>query len=177
MPEIRAEDFRTIAAPIDFLGVNYYNRQVVRANPETGYPMYVSPEGGSFTDMNWEVYPDAFFELLTRLQREYTPSRLYVTENGAAYDDVRLHDGSIRDPERQSYLEQHLIACSRAIRDGVPLAGYFAWSLLDNFEWAYGYQKRFGLVYVDYATQERIPKSSFEWYRRFIQGQVAAAAA
>jgi beta-glucosidase len=173
LPEIRADDLRTISAPIDFLGVNYYNRQIVRASPETGNPMHVRPEGSSFTDMNWEVYPEAFYELLMRLQREYAPGRLFVTENGAAYDDVRIHDGSIRDPERQSYLEQHLIACSRAIRDGVGLAGYFAWSLLDNFEWAYGYQKRFGLVYVDYPTQERIPKSSFEWYRRLIQGQAA----
>jgi beta-glucosidase len=177
MPDIRAGDMQTIAAPIDFLGVNYYNRQIVRASPETGHPMHVRPEGGSFTDMNWEVYPEAFYEILTRVQRDYAPGRTFVTENGAAYDDVRLHDGSIRDPERQAYLEQHLLACSRAIRDGVPLAGYFVWSLLDNFEWAYGYQKRFGLVYVDYPTQERIPKSSFEWYRRFIQGQVAAVAA
>jgi beta-glucosidase len=177
MPDIHADDFRTIAAPIDFLGVNYYNRQIVRAGPETGYPTHVRPESGTFTDMNWEVYPEAFYELLTRLQREYTPGRLFVTENGAAYDDVRIHDGSVRDPERQSYLESHLIACRRAIRDGVPLAGYFAWSLLDNFEWAYGYQKRFGLVYVDYPTLERIPKSSFEWYRRLIQAQSAAAAA
>jgi beta-glucosidase len=157
--------------------VSYYNRQIVRASPHTGHPMRVRPEDGSFTDMDWEVHPGAFYELLTRLQRDYAPSQIFVTENGAAYDDVRLHDGSVRDPERQEYLEQHLIACSRAIREGVALAGYFAWSLMDNFEWAYGYQKRFGLVYVDYPTQERIPKSSFDWYRRFIQRQAEAAAA
>jgi beta-glucosidase len=139
--------------------------------------MTVRPESGSFTNMGWEVYPDALYELLIRLQREYAPPQLFVTENGAAYDDVRIHDGSVLDPERQDYLEQHLIACSRAIRDGVPLAGYFVWSLLDNFEWHHGYQKRFGLVYVDYPTQERVPKSSFDWYRRFIQRQVSEAAA
>jgi len=173
LPAIQANDLRTISAPIDFLGVNYYNRHIVRATPQTGHPVIVRPESGSFTNMGWEVYPDAFYELLIRLQREYAPPQLFVTENGAAYDDVRIHDGRILDPERQDYLEQHLIACSRAIRDGVPLAGYFVWSLLDNFEWHHGYQKRFGLVYVDYPTQERVPKSSFDWYRRFIQRQVS----
>jgi beta-glucosidase len=177
LPEIEADDLRAISAPIDFLGVNYYNRQIVAANPETGRPVHVRPERGSFTDMDWEVYPDAFHELLTRLQRDYAPARIFVTENGAAYDDVRIHDGSILDPERQDYLERHLRACGHAIRDGVPLAGYFYWSLLDNFEWAWGYQKRFGLVYVDYPTQQRIPKSSFDWYRGFIQRQLSARAA
>jgi beta-glucosidase len=177
MPSIHGEDLTTISTPIDFLGVNYYNRQVVSADPETGRPVHVRPTGNPFTTMDWEVNPDAFYELLTRLQRDYAPRCLYVTENGAAYDDVRIHDGSVRDPERQSYLEQHLRACAHAIRDGVPLAGYFYWSLLDNFEWAFGYQKRFGLVYVDYPTQERIPKGSFEWYRRFIQRQVSSRAA
>jgi beta-glucosidase len=174
---IQAGDLRTIAAPIDFLGVNFYNRQLVRADPASGHPIHVRPDHGRFTDMDWEVYPHAFYELLTRLQRDYQPPQIFITENGAAYDDVRLHDGSVHDPERQHYLEQHLAACSRAIRDGVPLAGYFAWSLLDNFEWACGYQKRFGLIYVDYPTQQRIPKSSFHWYRRFIRAQVSAAAA
>jgi beta-glucosidase len=177
LPEIQADDLKMISAPIDFLGVNYYNRQVVAADPNTGSPVHVRPSGNAFTTMDWEVYPDAFHELLTRLDREYAPARIYVTENGAAYDDVRIHDGSVHDPERQSYLEEHLRACAHAIRDGVPLAGYFYWSLLDNFEWALGYQKRFGLVYVDYPTQERIPKGSFEWYRRFIQRQVSSRAA
>lgn len=177
MPDVRADDLRAIAAPLDFLGVNFYNRQIVRAAPGNGDPMHVRPEVGSFTDMDWEVYPDAFHDLLVRLAGDYAPRAIYVTENGAAYDDVRLHDGSVRDPERQAYLEQHLAAAGRAIRDGAPLAGYFAWSLLDNFEWHHGYQKRFGLVYVDYPTLERIPKSSFEWYRRFIRRQPSAAAA
>jgi beta-glucosidase len=177
LPAVQSGDLETISAPIDFLGVNYYNREVVSADPETGRPVRVRPTGNPFTTMDWEVYPDAFHELLTRIQRDYVPARVYVTENGAAYDDVRIHDGSVRDPERQSYLEQHLRACGHAIRDGVPLAGYFYWSLLDNFEWSWGYQKRFGLVYVDYPTQERVPKGSFEWYRRFIQRHVSARAA
>jgi len=91
-----------------------------------------------------------------------------VTENGAAFADVRGHDGNVRDPERQSYLCEYIDAAGRAIGEGVPLRGYFAWSLLDNFEWAWGYWKRFGLIYVDYATLERIPKGSFYWYRDFI---------
>ena len=177
LPPIVGDDMRVIASPIDFLGVNYYNRHVVRANPETGRPVHVRPDSNSFTDMDWEVYPDALRELLLRLYREYRPAQMFVTENGAAYNDVRIHDGSIRDPERVSYLEQHLQACSRAIQEGAPLAGYFLWSLLDNFEWHDGYQKRFGLVYVDYPTLERIPKSSFDWYRSFIRRQVATVAA
>ncbi len=174
---IQPDDMAVIAAPIDFLGVNYYNRHVVRANPESGLPVHVRPENRSFTAMDWEVYPDALRELLVRLHCEYKPEEIFVTENGAAYTDVRIHDGSILDPERARYLEEHLHACSRAIREGVPLRGYFLWSLLDNFEWHDGYQMRFGLVYVDYPTLERIPKSSFDWYRRFIRRQVSTVAA
>jgi beta-glucosidase len=177
LPSIEPGDLETISTPIDFMGLNYYTRQTVGAHPETGRPANVFREHAPFTDLGWEVYPEGLHELLTRVHREYAPPHIFVTENGAAYDDVRVHDGSILDPERERYLEQHLAACSRAIREGVPLDGYFLWSLLDNFEWAYGYQKRFGLVYVDYPTLERIPKSSFHWYRRFIQRQTAAAAA
>jgi beta-glucosidase len=177
MPPIEPSDLETIARPIDFLGINYYSRQMVSADGETGRPVHVRPQGDQFTTMDWEVHPDALHELLVRVHRDYAPAQVYVTENGAAYDDVQVHDGSIRDVERQSYLEAHLRACAHAIRDGVPLAGYFYWSLLDNFEWGWGYQKRFGLVYVDYPTQERVPKGSFDWYRRFIQRHVRERAA
>jgi beta-glucosidase len=108
-----------------------------------------------------------------RLHHDYGPRAIYVTENGAAFPDVRGHDGAVSDPERQSYLEQHLAAASEAITHGVPLRGYFAWSLLDNFEWAWGYWKRFGLVYIDFATLERVPKGSFYWYRDLIAAQRA----
>jgi beta-glucosidase len=110
-----------------------------------------------------------------RLARDYSPEAIYVTENGAAFADVREHDGTVSDLERQSYLEDHLAAASRAIAKGVPLRGYFAWSLLDNFEWAWGYWKRFGLVYIDYATLERVPKGSFYWYRDLIMAHRARA--
>jgi len=108
-----------------------------------------------------------------RLHRDYAPSAIYVTENGAAYPDVRGHDGTVNDPERQSYLQEYLAGASRALAQGVPLRGYFAWSLFDNFEWAWGYWKRFGLVYIDYATLERVPKGSFYWYRDLIAAQRA----
>ena len=120
------------------------------------------------TDMGWEVYPDGLHQLLVRVARDYSPPAIYVTENGAAFGDVRVHDGHVHDPERTAYLESHIAAVSRAIGDGAPVKGYFVWSLLDNFEWAFGYSKRFGIVYVDYPTLERVPKDSFYWYRDFI---------
>jgi len=121
--------------------------------------------------MGWEVVPEGLHDLLVRLHHDYGPRAIYVTENGAAFPDVRGHDGGVNDPERQSYLEQYLAAASQAITHGVPLRGYFAWSLLDNFEWAWGYWKRFGLIYIDYATLERVPKGSFYWYRDLIAAQ------
>jgi len=115
--------------------------------------------------------------VLMRLHRDYAPRALYVTENGAAFGDVRQHDGTVRDPERCAYLERHISAAIRAIDAGAPLKGYFVWSLLDNFEWADGYSNRFGLVYVDYPTLERIPKVSFSWYRDLISAQRVAGLA
>ena len=111
-----------------------------------------------------------------RSHEEYAPPAIYVTENGAAYGDLRAHDGSVDDPERQDYLEEHIDVIGRAVADGVPIAGYFVWSFLDNFEWAHGYSKRFGIVYVDYPTLARIPKSSFYWYRDFIAAATRASA-
>ena len=98
------------------------------------------------------------------------PPPIYITENGAAFSDVRLHDGSVHDPERQAYIAAHIDAIGRAIEAGVPVGGYFLWTLLDNSEWSQGYSKRFGIVYVDYPTLERVPKSSFHWYRAFLAG-------
>ena len=165
---IRDGDLATIAAPIDFLGVNSYRRHVVAAG--NGQPRILRPPG-RYTTMDWEVYPDGLYRLLVRLAGEYAPPAIYVTENGAAYEDTRSHDGSVRDLERITFLEDHLGAVARAVSDEVPVKGYFVWSLLDNFEWAEGYTKRFGLVYVDYPTLQRIPKDSFDWYRDFISSQ------
>ena len=121
--------------------------------------------------MGWEVYPEGFYECLVRVARDYEPRAIYVTENGAAFGDVRLHDGSVSDPERVTTSPVTSDAVARAIGAGAPMRGYYVWSLLDNFEWAYGYAKRFGIVYVDYATLERVPKTSFHWYRDFIAAQ------
>jgi beta-glucosidase len=175
-PPVLDGDLATIAAPLDFLGVNYYRREVV-ARTVSGGVRVVRPEGSEYTDMGWEVWPDAFVDLLLRLRDEYAPAAVLVTENGAAFADVRVHDGGVRDPERIAYLAAHVDAVARARRAGVPVEGYFVWSLLDNFEWAHGYSKRFGLVYVDYPTLERVPKSSFGWYRDLIAATAGARVA
>jgi beta-glucosidase len=165
LPFLERGDLEAIAAPLDFLGVNYYSRVVVKAD-EAGEPVGhpVAPEE-ELTDMRWEVFPQGLYDLLIRLKREYGPTRMYITENGAAYADGPDAEGRIADVRRIEYLRAHLTMAQRAIDDGVPLRGYFAWSLLDNFEWAHGYSKRFGLYWVDYETQQRIPKDSAFWYR------------
>jgi beta-glucosidase len=167
LPPIEEGDLRTISAPLDFLGVNYYTRSVVCADPAGGPPVTVDDDSVERTEMGWEVYPDGLYELLVRLHHDYELPPLYVTENGAAYADHR-ENGSVHDPKRISYVERHLAAIERAVADGIPVRGYFLWSLLDNFEWAFGYSRRFGIVYVDYETLERVPKASFHWYREAI---------
>jgi beta-glucosidase len=175
LPFAWEEDLRLIGAPIDLLGVNYYRRHIVRAGDD-GLPVVVHPEEGQITEMGWEVYPQGLYELLVGMLGEWDTPPLYVTENGAAFPDSRLN-GTVHDPARTAYIESHLEAMSRAIADGAPLRGYFVWSLLDNFEWARGFAKRFGIVYVDYETLERVPKSSFRWYRDFIASQRSATTA
>ncbi|MFI5721633.1 GH1 family beta-glucosidase [Streptomyces cyaneofuscatus] len=168
---VRPGDLETIAAPLDWLGLNYYFRQIVTADPSGPAPGFtqVPVADARHTYMDWEVYADGLEQLLLRLTEEYGVERIYVTENGSAYQDTVAADGSVHDPERVAYLEEHLAACARAVAKGAPLAGYFAWSLLDNFEWAYGYDKRFGLVHVDYATQRRTVKSSGRRYAELIR--------
>jgi beta-glucosidase len=141
-------------SPLDFLGVNYYTREVV-----DGFPARVER-----TAMGWEVYPEGLTEILVRLHRDYGPIELFVTENGAAYEDLPGRDGEVDDQDRARYLERHLGAAADALEAGVPLAGYFVWSLLDNFEWAQGYSKRFGIVRVDYESQRRTVKASGRRY-------------
>ena len=159
----RSSPARAISAPIDYLGVNNYFRNVVAAGPSV-----LDVPNATRTAMGWEVYPEGLYKVLTRVAREYAPPSLYVTENGAAFGDVRGHDGSVRDVERTEFLASYIDAVERARRDGAPIDGYFVWSLLDNFEWAEGYSKRFGIVYVDFHTQERVPKDSFHWYKQRI---------
>jgi beta-glucosidase len=170
-PPIRPGDLETIAAPMDHFGLNYYFRQVVEDEPGGPAPRarMISVPDWTMTAMGWEVYADGLEQLLVRVHEEYQVPRIYVTENGSAWPDEIEPDGQVQDKERIEYLEQHLDACARAARTGSPLAGYFAWSLLDNFEWAYGYAKRFGLVHVDYPTQRRTIKASGYRYSDIIR--------
>lgn len=176
---VRAGDLETIAAPLDWHGLNYYFRNVVADAPggPLPYTRSVTPPGAHVTGMDWEVHAEGLTRTLRRMTEDYGVRRLYVTENGSAYPDTVGPDGRVHDPERTRYLEQHLAACARAVEQGVPLAGYFAWSLLDNFEWAYGYDKRFGLVHVDYATQKRTMKDSGHRYAQLVRAHRAAASA
>lgn len=182
-------DLTTISEPLDLLGVNYYSRHVVAAAtpgrepepywrkpsswPGSGDVRFVT-RGIPVTDMNWEIDAPGLVETLRRVHDEYPELPLYVTENGSAFVD-EVVDGHVDDPERLAYLDSHLRACHQAIESGVPLKGYFAWSLLDNFEWAYGYTKRFGMVYVDYETQHRIMKSSGRYYAEVIRRNAVPA--
>jgi beta-glucosidase len=163
-PPVQPGDLEAISAPIDFLGVNNYFRFVVRDGLEL-----VDVPNATRTDMGWEVHPESLYKLLVRVARDYAPPSIYITENGAAFADVRAHDGAVHDVERTDYLAGHIDAVERARAEGAPIDGYFIWSFLDNFEWAMGYSKRFGIVYVDYPTQERVPKDSFYWYQQRIR--------
>ena len=167
-PLVQPGDMATIATPMDFLGVNYYSRAVVSA----AGPWDAKTSGRPLTEMGWEVYPEGLTELLLRLHRDYAVPALYITENGGAFADV-LEDGRVDDSNRTAYLAAHIAAVGDALRLGVPMAGYMVWSLLDNFEWASGYAKRFGIVHVDYATQARTCKDSALWYREFVHSQQA----
>lgn len=165
-PNIYSGDMDLIAQELDFLGINFYFRQTV-AYEATGKPLPIQNirrENVKRTSMDWEVHAPAFEEVLMRINRDYNPNEIFITENGSAWDD-KVVDGEIADLNRIDYLNQHLDAMFRAKQRGVPINGYFAWSLLDNFEWAYGYEKRFGIIYVDYKTQKRTPKSSAYYYR------------
>jgi beta-glucosidase len=163
------DDEARIAAPIDFLAVNHYHRVVVRADlSDRHLGAQATPAQPATTSLGWSVTPDALRDVLLRVRRDYPPIPLLVTENGASYTDYVDPEGRVKDPERVAYLRGYLRAAAEAIAAGVDLRGYFAWSLMDNFEWGEGYRSRFGLVYVDYGTQRRIPKSSALWYRDLI---------
>ncbi|MCB9455052.1 MAG: beta-glucosidase [Anaerolineaceae bacterium] len=164
---------KSAAVPVDFLGINYYRRHLFVAGSDGLFSSKdVEPDGSEFTAMGWEIYPDGLRKLLVRVAEEYKPPVIYVTENGAAFDDPPPAQGVVNDPRRAAYLRDHFAAASQAIEQGVPLKGYFVWSLLDNFEWAEGYNKRFGIIYVDYATQKRTFKSSARYYQQLISEQL-----
>jgi len=170
-PDFPSADFDAIRAPLDFLGLNYYTRSVV-CHDETVWPLKAhrvfQPEH-TYTETHWEVYPQGLTDTLLWLKERYGPIPLYVTENGAAFYDPPSVGSEVRDPLRVDYFRDHLKAALAALEQGVDLRGYFAWSLLDNFEWSLGYSKRFGIVHVDYKTQARTPKESARYYRRVIE--------
>lgn len=185
MPRVRPDDMTQIRQPLDFLGLNNYTRTYVRAAPVPGFGFWSSAieiaeheavrNGVQYTSMGWEVYPDGIYQLLTRIRDEYGNIPVYVTENGAAYSDHPTLDGSVHDPLRVEYLAAYLGAVARAVDEGCDCRGYFVWTLMDNFEWAEGFDKRFGLVYVDFATGARTPKTSARWYRDLIAAARDAA--
>lgn len=181
-PTFHADDLSIISTPIDFLGVNYYSRMVVQNNldslstsehkpSDNSYEAIEHIPGASYTEMGWEVFPAGLANILTRIHREYAPKAIVVTESGAAFNDQWDGNDTIHDQQRIDYLQQHIQIVAQVIRQGVPIKGYFVWSFLDNFEWAEGYRKRFGLVYVDYPTQHRIIKDSGRWYSSFVASQ------
>ena len=162
-PVVLPRDMALIAQRLDFLGINYYSRSVI----QDGAVLQKVP-GSDYTEMGWEVHAPALYRFLARLNRDYPIPPLYVTENGAAFEDALTRDGQIHDPRRIAYLHDHIEQVRLAIADGVDIRGYFVWALLDNFEWTHGTSRRFGLVYVDYETQQRIVKDSGKWYAQVI---------
>ena len=173
---VRDGDLEKISAPVDFFGVNYYMRHMVRED-DTGTDNVFSsvraraviPHNAERTAMGWPVESDGLKEILVRLHEEYTRTPIYITENGRAAHDYVDPEGEVKDEERVAFLDAHFRAAHEAMERSVDLRGYFVWSLLDNFEWTEGYSKRFGIVYVDYATQRRIPKMSARWYSEVIR--------
>jgi beta-glucosidase len=170
-PQWPQADFDLIKQPIDFLGLNYYTRSVNR-HDEQAWPVKATPvkqKHATITETGWEVYPQGLTETLLWLKNRYGDLPLYVTENGSAfYDPPEAEGAQLNDPLRVSYLQKHLKAIHHAIKQGVNLRGYFAWSLLDNLEWSHGFSKRFGLVHVNLQTQQRTPKASARYYARVI---------
>ena len=163
------DDMDLIKQPLDFLGVNYYTRLLTSYDPSDPVTQAkVVQKNTPTTEKGWEIYPNGLYEVLMRLRTDYSNPTLYVTENGVAFEDNVIKEGKIQDDDRIAFLQDHIFAAYRAIKDGVRLKGYFVWSIIDNFEWSEGYSMRFGLVHTNYQTLKRIPKKSFYWYKQVI---------
>ncbi len=163
-PQMQPGDMKLIAQPLDWLGINNYNRQLL---DQQGQRLQRVP-GSEHTDMGWEVHGPGLRRLLTALRQRYPLPPIYIIENGAAFTDDLTPGGRVPDPRRINYLRDYITAVHEAMQDGVDVRGYFVWSLLDNFEWSFGYSKRFGVIYVDYSTQRRVIKDSGYWYAQAI---------
>lgn len=166
---IKEGDLDIIGEPIDFLGINFYSRHLVEYTPDNELLFKSARSDYPKTAMGWDVSPEEFMDLIERIRKDYTDLPIYITENGSAWEDTVTPDGKIHDEKRVDYLVRHLEVVSRMVEKGLNVKGYFAWSLLDNFEWAFGYSRRFGLVYVDFDTLERIPKDSYWKYKEIIE--------
>ena len=167
---IKTEDLKVISKKTDFLGINFYSRAIIRDNDipkEKNLPIEVFLE--EKTDFGWEIHPRSLYDLLVRIKNDYPVEKIYITENGCAYNDAPNQENIIDDSKRIKYHSSHLKELKNAINDGVPCDGYFAWSLMDNFEWCEGFSKRFGLIWVDFETLKRTPKNSFYWYKDIIK--------
>jgi beta-glucosidase len=163
-PDIESGDFAIITRPTDFLGINFYSPMYAAHDASSDLGLNIAEREGEHTAMGWLVEPESLGELLVRVHDEYKPAEIYITENGAAYDDQTPRDGRVNDERRTTYIHDHLLSALRTLDQDVPFKGYFVWSLFDNYEWAEGYSKRFGITYVDYVTQERTIKDSGRWY-------------
>ena len=158
------------AGDLTYLGLNYYRRDTIWANSDDAFDWKTEPPAGvELTDMGWHVAPDGLRDVLKALNEEYAPAEIRITENGAAYVDAVDADGQVRDAQRRDYLERHVAAVGEALAAGVPVRGYHLWSFMDNYEWSYGYTKRFGVVHVDFDTLRRTPKQSARWYQELIR--------
>ncbi len=168
-PQLQSGDIELMGVPTDFIGINYYFRQLVREGTDMPLLNVSLVRGdGERTGFDWEVHPEGLRKLVNRYHQDYNPGAIYITENGATYPDTVEDDGSINDQDRTRYFQSHVQACLDAVQDGAPLKGYFAWSMLDNFEWASGYAKRFGITRVDFETQKRTLKRSGLWWKDFL---------
>ena len=170
LPDFKEEELALISQPLDFIGLNYYNDFYVEAD-ERAWPLGFAirnPENIPVTDRNWPITEDGLEHMLLRMKDEYGIRKIIITENGASYHDAVSLDHKVEDGARKDYLRRHLAALHSAMEKGAPVTGYFMWSFCDNFEWSFGYGSRFGIVYIDFATQERIVKDSGRWYSRVI---------
>lgn len=171
VPEIQEGDMQMISQPIDFVGINFYTGSVGRYNKEAGLLEVEKINiGYQTTDIGWNIYPEGFYKVLNKINNQYGNIPIYITENGACYNDEVIN-GRVKDEGRIEYLKQHLTSILRSIETGVNIKGYFAWSLLDNFEWAEGYDMRFGLVHINFHTLERTKKDSYYWYKKIVRNR------
>lgn len=169
LPEVTEDDRELICQEIDFLGINFYQTSYVKEAKNWPLDYVTVDTGRPKTDADWQVTPEGIYDTISYVYQKYSPKEIVVTENGAACNDWVSSDGRVRDTNRTEFLKLYLAQIHRAIQDGIPVTGYYVWCFCDNFEWAWGLSRRFGMVYVDYGTQKRIPKDSLYWYRDLIR--------